>query len=612
MKRSALAILLAALAVVWLATPASLTAGPGDDGDNRLCSTAATLPASLLAAPADDDDDEPKDYWKEVKFDRLRFQEILEFVRLHYIDNSYDKGFALQRAANYALATVDEHLELLPQTFYQQRRKLEEEKTRLAGKVRRVAKGDSFLVLEHVEDWRNQDRKRMDDDEIRAERERRKARYAALKAAWASDGFTRRDFERVMRFALKEADTHKKRADDLWIAAAQGYLAALDPHSSMVSKKAWKENTDEIRDASFEGIGALLTQRYEDIVVESPIEGQPAAKAGLRAGDVIVKVDTTDVRGMPLQKVVKLIRGPKATKVVLTVQRVGVPEDLAVPITRSYIAIKNITPRLLGPEHPELGYVKVRGFIPGTTSELRNAIEELARQSPTGRLSGLVLDMRGNSGGLLQEAVRMSDLFLAGGRVVSVRSRNAEDEIYEADKGGEIALPLAVLVNDGTASAAEIVANAVQENRRGLVMGDRTFGKATVQSLLPPVLGSGYFVKLTIARYYGPLGNTLQVRGVVPDVSVAPGVGEEMPLGFREEDLYDHLPHVAGKAPLINKAQVELLAPCVERGGLAERMHAANPNPAIKFDYQLYKAADWLECMVTRVAARGDKEAAQP
>ncbi len=405
-----------------------------------------------------------------------------------------------------------------------------------------------------------------------------------------------------MSFALERAKKKKMRPDEVWIAAAQGYLSALDPHSTIISKEAWQDSTDEIRDASFEGVGALLTQRYDDIIVESPIDGQPAALAGLRAGDIIVKVDGRDVRGKPLTKVVKLIRGPKGTRVVLTVQRVGVPNDLDISIVRSYIAIKNVTPSLLGPEHPEFGLIKVRGFIQGTAKEMREAIAALEGQSVTGRLRGLVLDLRNNSGGLLQEAVRMADVFLPRGAVVSVRSRSSEDETHRAEMGGDVLLPLIVLVDDGSASAAEIVASALQENHRAIILGDRTFGKATVQSLLPPVLGEGYFVKLTVARYYSPSDHTLQVHGVKPDVEVPPDVGGKMPLGFREENLYDHLPEVPTRPAPGNAGLVGILKSCVEATSVAEKVQAANPNPVIKFDYPLYKAGDYLECLAARVA----------
>jgi C-terminal peptidase prc len=551
-------------------------------------------------------EEKPEDYWKEVRFDRLHFKEVRELVRLHYIDAEIEGSFAFQRSANFALSTADEQLELIPRAYFKKKKReaSEENKHRWAGKVRRLRKQDSFVVLKHVKDWKKKNDRRLDDDEIRAERIRRKEEYRALKEAWSATGFSEEDFFRVVNYALKlrKEDT---REDTIWIAAAQGYLASLDPHSNLISEAAWKASTDEIRDSSFEGIGALLMQRHDDIIVESPLEGQPAAKAGLYAGDIIVKVDGVDVRGMPLTKVVAKIRGPKGTEVVLTVQRVGMPEDIDVAIRRSIIPFTNISARMMGPQHAGFGLVKVRGFVSGTTNELKSTIEDLANKSETGQLRGLILDLRNNSGGLLQEAVFMSDLFLKDGRIVSVKSRTSSSEHYTATTGGDLMTPIIVLVNDGTASAAEIVANAIQENHRGLVIGDRSFGKATVQSLLTPIIGSGYYVKLTVARYYGPDGHTLQVRGIVPDVSVTPDVEGKMPLGFREMDLYDHLPKILTEGIHPNAKRVLKLRECVDTEKLAEQIHAADPNPIIKFDYPLFKGADWLECMIgERTAAR--------
>ena len=567
-----------------------------------------SIRGELVADDKEESDEEkPEDYWKEVRFDRLHFKEVRELVRLHYIDSDIEAPFAFQRAANFALNSVDEDLELLPLAYFKKKKKAAkaEDKSRWAGKTRRLRSKDRYVVLKHVKDWKKKNDRRLTDDEIRAERLRRKMEYKELKDAWAAINFSEDDFFRVVNHALKLRKGSDVREDSVWIAASQGYLASLDPHSNLISEAAWKASTDEIRDSSFEGIGALLMQRHDDIIVESPLEGQPAAKAGLYAGDIIVKVDGVDVRGMPLTKVVAKIRGPKGTEVVLTVQRVGMPEDIDVSIRRSVIPFTNISARMMGPEHAGFGLVKVRGFVSGTTNDLRSAIDDLAEKSETGQLRGLVLDLRNNSGGLLQEAVFMSDLFLKDGRIVSVKSRTTSSEHYTATVGDDYKMPIVVLVNDGTASAAEIVANAIQENHRGLVVGDRSFGKATVQSLLTPIIGSGYYVKLTVARYYGPDGHTLQVRGILPDVSITPDVGGKMPLGFREVDLYDHLPKVIEAAEAPNAARVKQLTKCVDAEKLAERIHAADPNPIIKFDYPLYKGADWLECMVgERTAAR--------
>ncbi len=549
-----------------------------------------------------DKDSGEVDYWADVTFGKFHFREVLEQVRNHYIDKDYDKIIAYESAANQALSVLRKRWELVPESYYKRMKKRPDEKKRWSGKLIRVEKGAKYVILEHIEGWNDKERKEMTDDEIRQKRLDFKERYRELKGYWKKTKFGKADFEKVVAYAIKNrgSDVTTNR---IWISAAQGYLGALDPHSTLISDKAWKESNEELRDASFEGIGALLTQRNDEIIVESPMEGQPAEKSGLRAGDVIIKVNGEDIRGLFLRKVVTKIKGPKGTDVVLTVQRVGVPDDLEIKITRAFIKITNVSGRLLGPEHADIGYVKVRGFIENTTSELRQAITALKGQSASGELRGLVLDMRNNAGGFLHEAYLMSDLFLELGRIVTVKSRTRIPEEYDARKGRDITLPMVVLVDDGTASAAEIVASAVQENKRALVFGDRTFGKATVQQLIPPNLGDGYWLKLTHARYYGPMGNTLQVVGVFPDVNVTPDVAGTMPLGFREENLYDHLPRIESKKAQPNEVLVRELGACVKENGRAEAIHAADMNRRIKFDFQLYKAADYLQCLLERNVA---------
>ena len=191
----------------------------------------------------------------------------------------------------------------------------------------------------------------------------------------------------------------------------------------------------------------------------------------------------------------------------------------------------------------------------------------------------------------------MSDLFLENGLIVSVRSRTSRPEKYEANDGKDILTPIVVLIDHGTASAAEIVADAIQKNNRGILLGDRTFGKATVQSLLTPVLGTGYYVKLTVARYYGPTGDTIQVRGISPDFTISSEKDGTMPLGFREENLYDHLPKLTQDSWTLEKKLSERLEACVKETGRAKKMNARDPNPAVKFDFQLYFGADYVDCL---------------
>ncbi len=402
--------------------------------------------------------------------------------------------------------------------------------------------------------------------------------------------------------AAKDADVPEapKPQPDLnraWLAAAQGYLYALDPHSSVIARRAWDKSTQDTQDNSFEGIGAVLTQRDDLTIIENPMEGRPAWKAGLRAGDVIHKVDGNDVAGMLLSKVVKQIRGKRNTVVTLTISRESDPEPKDYAITREHIDVKNVDGSLVK-EYSGIATVKMNGFIPQSVTDLRDQITKLEKQAPGGKLTGLILDLRNNSGGLLDKAIKIADLFLAKGKIVSVKSRRRAEEVHEATPSpSDYGYPLVVLVSDGSASASEIVASALQDNQRGLVVGLRTFGKASVQTLFEPALHQDYYIKLTIARYYAPSGYTLQVVGVTPDVEAAPDIDGKVPVGFREENLNNHLVPLQGtqKSPWADS--IPALDKCVKEFGKADAIAKREPKPQIHPDYQLLKAADYATCL---------------
>lgn len=554
------------------------------------------------------EDEQEKDYWSGVDFTRDHFDEVRRFVKLHYIEDVVDEKRAYIEASNFALLSLGEQpLEILPESFYELRKGHPDEEGRLDGETFKLGKGDRFILHAIQKDKKDKPRRRLSDDEIRQLRLREKARYALLERHWDDVPFSEADFTTLMGEASKRlAKNPEVRASDLWIAAAQGYLYSLDPHSSLVSAKAWDESTRQTEDASFDGIGAVLTQRDDETIVESPIEGQPAVTAGLHAGDVIIKVDDKEVGGVPLFKVVKRIRGPRGTPVKLTVRRLGLPEDLEITITRAHIDIKNVSGRLLDAPYEDFGYIKMSGFVRTSAEKFDEMVAELARQTKSGRLRGLVFDLRNDNGGLLSQGIAVADRFLTRGDIVSVRNKpsalpgmGGRDEVYQATPSRTVDVPVVVLVNDGTASAAEIVASALQENRRALVVGERTFGKASVQTLYPPPGQKDYYIKLTVARYYSPTGRTIQLTGVQPDVEVPPEIGGEMPLGFREENLRNPLPpeNAHYRSPMAT--MLPALDQCVAERGKAEALHAADPNPAIKFDYQLIKGTDYLECLIS-------------
>lgn len=596
---------LVAVPLAFLPAGACLGDAPASPAEPPALRLAARQPGARVAVPrspdslGDDaeDPDEGRDDWEGVDFGAEDFAEVRRFVKFFYIDPGYDKHLAWIMAADWALHTLEPPRELVPEDWWHRKQAEPKERKRWQGDLESLRKGDLFGVAALAKD-EDKPSGTLTPKEIRARKAQFRKRLEELDRAWARVPFTESDFERVMAW-LKERESAKPgfKGGKLWVAAAQGYLASLDPHSSIVSAKAWDENTRTTTDGSFEGIGALLMKRGQDILVESPMEGQPAYKAGLRAGDIIIAVDAKPVTGMELQKVVKRIRGPKASTVTLTVRRLGEPRDLDFPIVRDHIEVKNVQARLLD-RHPDVGYLKVTGFVPSTREAVQAAVESLVSQTKGGRLRGLVLDLRNNSGGLLQESVDLADDFLADGVIVSVKNPSDRDEVYKAEPGGWD-FPTVVLVNDGSASAAEIMASALQENHRALVVGDRTFGKASVQTLLNPLLRRDYYIKLTVARYYAPSGRTLQVTGVVPDVQVPPAPGEDMPVGFREEDLHHHLSRLSGEYASPNAALAKKVLACDKRTGVGEQLAKADPRPQVKPDFPLLKAADYLECMIS-------------
>lgn len=589
-------------------------------GEARVKASGGELLASAQAEGEGEEDDELEKYWGDITFGKEQFDEVLQFIEREYIEEKIDSNRAYVSAANFVLSTLEPPYEMIPDTFY------------------KTHKGDGEQTFQGGR------------EEILVQRrEFQRTRFDELKKNWEDVGFGQEDFLRVLAFAEKEAHKAPKpiSSSRLWLSAVQGFLYALDPHSSLVSIKAWEESTEETKDASFDGIGALLTQRFEPAAtlknrlqgktrkiasgdhfllvqldeedklqrrtfVESPMAGQPAEKAGVWAGDEIVKVNGEDVVDVPLDKVVSKIRGPRDTEVTLTVLREGNVGPMDIKVVRSHIRVTNVDGRILE-NYPCIGYVKLTGFIETSFSDLKDEVERLNEQCEGG-IRGLVFDMRNNSGGLLSQGVRISDYFIPEGKIVTVKNRRkgffalgSGDEVYNAHRAGTLAIPVVTLVNDGSASAAEIVASALQDNQRSLIVGERTFGKASVQTLLNPSQGAGYYVKLTIARYFSPSGRTLQVVGVTPDFKVAPEVSGEMPMGFREEDLSNHLPKIDSEYSSPNADLAERIKPCIQRRGLAERIFKDNPHPQIKFDFQLYSGADVLECVIEDLDERDER-----
>ena len=330
--------------------------------------------------------------------------------------------------------------------------------------------------------------------------------------------------------------------------AVQGMLAGLDPHSSYLDPEGFKE----IRvgtEGEFGGLGIEVTMEDGFVKVVSPIEDTPAAKAGLKTGDLIIRLDEKAVKGMSLNDAVKLMRGKPGSDITLTAVREGSPKPLKFTLTRSIIKVQSVKTRML---EDGFGYARVAQFQANTGDSLKDALTKLKLQNK-GDLKGLVLDLRNNPGGVLNAAVSVSDAFLTKGLIVYTEGRVPDAQLkFNATPPDVLnGAPLVVLVNGGSASASEIVAGALQDQKRAIIMGTKTFGKGSVQTIIP--MSNGAALKITTARYYTPSGRSIQALGIIPDV-----ITEEAKITKRdkdsddmlkESDLAGHLEHKDAVAP---------------------------------------------------------------
>ncbi|MGH8283896.1 MAG: S41 family peptidase [Gammaproteobacteria bacterium] len=298
-------------------------------------------------------------------------------------------------------------------------------------------------------------------------------------------------------------------------SAIRGMLAGLDPHSAFLDKSDFQQ-MQIITSGQFGGLGLEVTQQDGAVVVISPIDGTPAARAGIKTGDIILKVNDAALDGLSLDQAVTLMRGATGTQVTLTILRRGVAKPLEFTLTRAEVHIASVRSRLLAPGY---GYVRISQFSEDTGDGVTKAVKALAKTNKA-PLKGLILDLRNNPGGLLDAAVQVSDAFLNSGIIVSAKGRAPDSNFVRRAMPGDIlaGAPLVVLVNGGTASAAEITAGALQDNHRALVLGTQTFGKGSVQTVIP--LPEGAAIKLTTSLYYTPSGHSIQAEGIKPDLVV--------------------------------------------------------------------------------------------
>ena len=374
--------------------------------------------------------------------------------------------------------------------------------------------------------------------------------------------------------------------------ALNGMLSNLDPHSGYMNDEETKSMSIQNR-GEFGGLGIEVTMENGVVKVVSPIDETPAARAGMQSGDLIVEIDGKQVMGMTLSEAVDKMRGRVGTEILLTVVREGAVEPIKVRLVRDIIQIKSVRWNV---ENDNIGYIRVTTFNAQTSPGLKKAFEDIQKQAGD-KLIGYVLDLRNNPGGLLDQAIAVSDAFLDKGEIVSTRGRSADDTRRDNATSGDLAngLPVVALINGGSASASEIVAGALQDHKRGIIMGTKSFGKGSVQTLFN-VPGGGS-IRLTTARYYTPSGTSIQAKGITPDIVVerAKVVAEKDPFSdIQEADLKGALSNGNDKieeptlAPEKPDAEKDKTSTKEKTGKEAEEARK-------KEDYQLVRAIDLLQ-----------------
>ncbi len=369
--------------------------------------------------------------------------------------------------------------------------------------------------------------------------------FAALTLAGAPDLFAKSDtngtvskLEALSKFTRVIGTVEKYYVDDLTInqiidKAIKGLMANLDAHSSFLDAKSFKEMKIQTS-GEFGGLGVTVGMRDGALTVIAPLEGTPAYRAGLKSGDIILKIDDKSTLNMTLDEAVSLMRGKPKTKITLTIVRKNEPKPIVVTIVRDIIKIESVYTKKVG---SDILYIRIVSFDKKVVNDIKKAL----RENPNAK--GLILDLRNNPGGLLDQAVGTVDLFVDKGVIVSQKGRvKDENQVYKAhSKGTYKNIPIVVLVNGGSASASEIVSGSLQDHRRAVIVGEKTFGKGSVQIIMP--INKSEALRLTIARYYLPSGRTIQAVGVTPDINVSFGkvTVEENHFSLKESQLKEHL-----------------------------------------------------------------------
>lgn len=415
--------------------------------------------------------------------------------------------------------------------------------------------------------------------------------------AWAEERYSdlqlfSKVLNMIQQYYVEPADTKK-----LIYGAIKGMLKELDPHTNFMPPEIMKDFESETS-GEFGGLGIEISVQNGVLTIISPIEDTPAWEAGIKAGDKVVAVNGSSTKGLTLVEASQLMKGKRGTKITLTVVREGeeAPKDIA--ITRGSVKIRSVKPTDMG---DGFMYVKVTSFIENTGKDLEKILGD-ADKKYSG-LKGLIIDLRRNPGGLLDQAIRVSDLFLPTGKIVSTigRDKSKEDVVEASKKAKYTNFPLIILMNQYSASASEIVAGALQDNKRAIIMGEKSFGKGSVQSVIK--LGDGSGLKLTVARYFTPSGKSIQAEGITPDIEVeevdADAFGKAVikSRGSREKDIQGHLLSEKEKAEKEqrDKADQSKLDAWWKDAGNKKDDKLSPKEKLLASDYQVYQAFNYLK-----------------
>ena len=372
--------------------------------------------------------------------------------------------------------------------------------------------------------------------------------------------------------------------------AVRGMLSGLDPHSTFLDKEEFKE-MNSVTTGKFGGLGIEVQMQNGFVRVVAPIDDTPAAKAGIQPGDLIIKIDETAVKGLSLSEAVKMMRGEPGTAIALTVARESADKPLLLEMKRAIINVNSVRSRLLEPGY---GYLRISTFTATTGASLNDEFKKISKQAQ-GDLKGLVLDLRNNPGGVLNAAVDVSDAFLDDGVIVSMRGRDKDSNREFNARHGDLleGKPMVVLVNAGSASASEIVAGALQDHHRGLLVGSRTFGKGSVQTIVP--LADESAIKLTTARYFTPSGRSIQAEGVQPDIEVRP---VKIAKASEDDNAFEPIAEADLKGRLDNEDKDQKKPAPGKLSEADKKKAAADGQKLAETDYALYESLNLLKGMV--------------